>query len=184
MKSKLLPTTMLALALMLGACGPEQNPDSVAANKAASGQVADELPKGTPVPTPISPEELAKQSAESAGYAMKIITVEDPGKPAPGYAGASDTRLIALEIELSNVSSDDKMPVEVTNALITDENNVDYSATTDLHLGELKSGELAKGQLTKGWVGFTVPKEVKLKSVTYRVGLISIVALTVDLPKK
>ena len=49
-----------------------------------------------PVPTRISPEELAKQSAESAGYSMKALAVEDPVQAASGYQAQPNTRLFAV----------------------------------------------------------------------------------------
>jgi len=34
-----------------------------------------------------------------------------------------------------------------------------------------------------GWIAFVVPTDAKLKTITYRIGLISTIALTADLPK-
>lgn len=189
MKHKLIITTALAAALLLSACGAESNPDTVASAKATSASKAPAAdappakPTATPAPTPISPEELAKQSAASAGYAMKLLKFEDPGKSEAGYAPAPDTRFVAVQFEFENVSSDESMVVDLANATITDDNNVDYPAIPMSHADEIKPGDLAKNAKTTGWVGFTVPKDAKLKSATYRVGLISVVAITVELPK-
>ena len=76
------------------------------------------------------------------------------------------------------------MIVDIANAQITDDKGVDYTSIAASHDGELKAGDLAKGEKTGGWVGFAVPTDVTLKSVTYRVGLISVIALTAELPKK
>ncbi len=183
MKRSVLFTTLLTAALLLSACGGrEASPDSIAAEKAANSSGADAKPTNTPAPTQISPEELAKRSAESSGYGMKVLGVEDPGKAEAGYTPAPNTRLVAVKLEFTNLTSDDKLLVELTNATITDDKGVDYPAIQSAHSDEVKSGELAKGEKSVGWVGFTVPADVKVKSVTYRVGLISIVALSVDLP--
>ena len=162
--------------LLLSACGGESNPDSMA--KPASGK-----PTNTPVATLISPEELAKHSAESSGYAMKVLAVEDPGKASASYKAGADTRMVAVQVEFTNVSSNDKMLVDAVNALVTDVKKVDYVAVpVASHEAGVKTGELAKGEKASGWVSFTVPKDTKLKSITYRVGLISVVEITVDLP--
>ena len=39
-------------------------------------------------------------------------------------------------------------------------------------------------RLASGWISFQVPKDAKLKSLTYRIGLLTTIALTADLPQK
>ena len=179
LKRTLILATTLAAALLVSACGGESSPDKLAAEKPTSTASTVEAK-----PTVISPEELAKRSAASAGYSMKVMSVEDPAQAAKGYAAQAGTRLVAVQLEFTNVSSDDKMIVDIANATITDDKGVDYASSAASHDGELKAGDLAKSEKTSGWVGFAVPTDVKLKSVTYRVGLISIIALTADLPKQ
>ncbi len=136
------------------------------------------------VPTLVSPEELAKQSAESSGYVMKAMAMEDPAQAASGYEVQADTRLVAVQVELSNVSSADALPVDVANAIVTDAEGITYNAVVGGHAGELVSGELKQGDKANGWIAFTVPKDVALKTITYRVGIISTIALEAELPKK
>lgn len=171
---------VLAVAManlgMLAACGGE-----------GEGSGLDDRPLPTPaVPTPtrISPEQLAQQSAESAGYSLKALAVEDPAQAAAGYQPQPDTRLVAVRVELSNDASDDVLPVDITNAVVSDVNGVTYNAVAGARDGEIEAGELKKGERASGWISFVVPQDAQLKSITYRIGLISTIALTADLPAK
>jgi hypothetical protein len=137
-----------------------------------------------PVPTRISPEELAKQSAESAGYSMKALAVEDPAQAASGYQAQPDTRLFAVQIELENVSSSSPLPVAVANAIVTDEAGVTYNAVAGARDGEIAAGELKQGEKSTGWIAFTVPTGANPKSIIYRIGIISTIALEAELPQK
>jgi hypothetical protein len=137
-----------------------------------------------PVVTRISPEELAKQSAESAGYSMKASAVEDPAQATSEYQAQPDTRLFAVQVELENVSSSDPLPVDVANAIVTDDAGVTYNAVAGARDGEIAAGELKQGEKSSGWIAFTVPTDVNPKSITYRVGIISTVALEAELPAK
>jgi len=87
-------------------------------------------------------------------------------------------------VDLENASSDDAMSVDVANAVVTDEKGIDYPAVAGGHDGEIKSADLKKGERANGWVAFRVPKDAKLKSLTYRIGLLTTIALTADLPQK
>lgn len=159
---------------LLVACGGE-----------GEGGGLSEAPLPTPVvPTVISPEELAKRSAESAGYALRALAVEDPAQPTATYQPQPDTRLVAVQVEFENVSSDDAMAIDVSNAIVTDDQGIDYSAVPGAREGEIAAGEIGKGEKASGWISFAVPKDARLKTITYRIGLISTIALTADLPVK
>jgi hypothetical protein len=159
---------------MLAACGGEGE---------GGGLSETRLPT-VPPPTRISPEELAKQSTESAGYALKALAFEDPAQAAAGYTANPDTRLVAVQVELANVGADDPMAIDISNAIVTDANDVTYNAAAGAREGEIAAGQVAKGEKATGWIAFTVPKDANLKSITYRIGLISTIALTADLPKQ
>jgi hypothetical protein len=139
----------------------------------------------TQQPTAISPEQLAQQSAESSGFALKVMAVEDPAQAAGGFTVDATSRLMAVQVELANVDSTDTLPVDVSNATVTDENGITYSAVADARDGQITAeADLKQGEKASGWMAFQVPKDAKLTSITYRVGLISVVAMTADLPQK
>lgn len=161
-----------ALTLLLAACGSEGE----------GGGLNESRPTRTPAPTTISPEELAKRSAESDGYAMKALAVQDPAAPIDGYTIDGESRLVAVQVELSVSTAEEKMAVDTTYATVTDESQIDYTAVSQAIKDELAIGEIGKGEKATGWIAFSVPKDAKLKSITYRIGLISVVALTTDLP--
>lgn len=137
----------------------------------------------SPTVTVVSPEDINQKTLNS-GFSLKATAVEDPAKPASGYEAKPDTRLMAVQVELENVSSDDSMTVDVANAVVTDDKGIDYPATTGARDDEIKSSDLKKGERANGWMAFQVPKDAKLKSITYRIGLLTTVALTANLPQK
>ncbi len=162
------------ISVLLAACGSE-----------GEGGGLNEQPLPTRVvATVVSPEELAKQSKESAGYALRALAVEDPAQPVAGYQPKPNTRLVAVRVELENVSADDKLAVDVTNATVTDAQGIPFNAVRGVHEGELQPGQLSKGEKVSGWIGFVVPQDAKLKSITYRIGFISTIALTAELLEK
>ena len=136
-----------------------------------------------PTATVLSPED-ANQKTVNSGYSLKAMAVEDPTKPAAGTDVKAESRLMAVQVELENVSSEDAMSVDVANASVTDDKGIDYPATAGGRDGEIKSADLKKGERANGWMAFQVPKDAKLKSITYRIGLLTTVALTANLPQK
>ncbi|MCX6019715.1 MAG: DUF4352 domain-containing protein [Chloroflexi bacterium] len=163
----------IVLGLLLTACRSEGEGGGVSSRRATN----------TPIATTISPEELAKRSAESAGYSMKALAIKDPATPAAGFEVPKESRLVAVQVELSVVSTEEKMAVETTYANIADSNDVTYDGQTAAIADELKTSEIGKGEKATGWIAFLVPSDAKLKSITYRIGLISTIALTAELPK-
>ncbi len=172
-KTRRITAAALALGLLLTACGSEG--EGAGSNPSR--------PTRTPKPTTISPEELAKRSAESEGYSMKALAIQDPATPADGFTIPEGTRLVAVQVELSVTTAEDKMAVEPVYANIADTADVTYDGQTGSVKDELQIGEIAKGEKAVGWIGFTVPTDAKLKNITYRIGLISTIALTAELPK-
>lgn len=136
-----------------------------------------------PTATIVSPEDVNQQTLEG-GYSIKATAVEDPTTPAAGFEVQAESRLMAVQVELENVSSDDAMTVDVANAVVTDDKGIDYPAIAGARDGEISSPDLAKGERASGWIAFQVPKDAKLKSVTYRIGLLTTIALTAELPQK
>ena len=158
----------------------------VACSSEGEGGGLNEQPLPTakaPAATVVSPEDINQKTLNS-GFSLKAVTVEDPATPASGIEVEAGSRLLAVQVELENVSSDDPMTVDVVNAVVTDDKGIDYPATAGARDGEIKSSDLKKGERANGWMAFQVPKDAKLKSITYRIGLLTTIALTADLPQK
>lgn len=172
-KTHRIASAALVLGLLLTACSSE--------GEGAGGNAS--RPTRTPKPTTISPEELAKRSAESEGYSMKALAVKDPAPAAAGYVVPEGTRLVAVQVELEVTTAEEKMAIESMYANIADTADVTYDGQAGSVADELVTGEIGKGEKATGWIGFTVPTDAKLKSITYRIGLISTIALTAELPK-
>lgn len=164
-------------ATMLAACGSEGGGGGL-------NDADDPLPtSAVPTPTRISPEQMNQQMTENAGYGMLALAFEDPAQAAAGYQAEDGTRLVAVQVELDNVSSDDAMTVDIANAVVTDDKGIDYTAVAGARDGEIAAGELNQGEKASGWIAFRVPADANLQSVTYRIGILTTVALTADLPK-
>jgi len=150
------------------------------------GGLNESLPPTSAVPTAtvVSPMDINQKTTTNSGYSMKVNTLEDPAQPASGYEAKPDTRLVAVQVDLENTSSDDAMSVDVANAVVTDDKGIDYNSVAGGRDGEIKSADLKKGERANGWIAFQVPKDAKLKSLTYRIGLLTTIALTSDLPQK
>lgn len=134
--------------------------------------------------TIVSPMDINQKPTTDSGYSLKVTAVEDPAQAAAGYEPKPETRLIAVKVGLENVESDDAMAVDISNAVVTDDKGIDYIAVAGGHDGELQSPELKKGERAEGWIAFQVPTDATLKSLTYRIGLLTTIALTADLPQK
>ena len=78
----------IVLGLLLTACRSEGEGGGVSSRRATN----------TPIATTISPEELAKRSAESAGYSMKALAIKDPATPAAGFEVPKESRLVAVQV--------------------------------------------------------------------------------------
>jgi hypothetical protein len=128
--------------------------------------------------------DINQKPTTDSGYSLKIAAVEDPAQAAAGYEAKPDTRLIAVQVGLENVESDDSMTVDISNAVVTDDNGIDYVSVAGGRDGELQATELKKGERAEGWIAFQVPADAKLKSLTYRIGLLTTIALTADMPQK
>jgi hypothetical protein len=89
-----------------------------------------------------------------------------------------------VQVELENVSSNAALPVAVANAIVTDDAGVTYNAVAGARDGEIAAGELKQGEKSSGWIAFTVPTGVNPKTIIYRVGIISTIALEAELPQK
>lgn len=166
----------MILAGALAACGGEGEGGGL-------NDADNPLPtSAVPTPTRLSPLDLNQKTTENAGYALRALAVEDPAQAASSYQASDGTRLVAVQVELENVSSDDAMAVDVANAVVTDDKGIDYQAVSGARDDEVASGELKKGERAKGWIAFAVPKDTNLKSLTYRIGILTTVALTTDLP--
>lgn len=166
----------LIVSSVLAACGGE-----------GEGGGLNEKPLPTssiPTATVVSPMDINQKTTASAGYSLKTLAIEDPAQAASGYEAKPDTRLVAVQLQLANESSEDAMAVDVANAVVTDDKGIDYNSVAGGRDGEIKSSDLKKGERAEGWIAFQVPADAKLKSLTYRIGLLTTIALTADLPQK
>jgi hypothetical protein len=156
----------------IGAAG-----DSTPAAKSEAKAIA-------PTPTLITPEELAKVSTETGEFGLTVKSRKDPATPKSGYELKPEQRLVALEVEFENLKGADPMDVDPQYALVTDVGDVTYAAEAGSVDNEIAIAAIKTGEKASGWLGFAVPKDAKLKDLTYRIGLISTITLIAPLADK
>ncbi len=162
-------------AVMLAACG---NAGGGTSSQATVGQSAS-APTEAPVAT--NPVEPLSDSAGRNGYAMKKLAVQDPATPIDGYSLDAESRLVAVQVELSVTTAEEKMSVDSVYATVTGDDQTEYPAATQAVKDELAVSEIGKGGKVTGWIAFSVPKDAKLKTIIYRVGLAEVVVLAANL---
>ncbi len=162
-------------ALLLTACGGT-------GGGASSQPTADQNASSpTAVPAATNPVEPSSDSAAGNGYAMKRLAVQDPATPIDGFTLDSGSRLVAVQVELSVSTAAEKMSIDSVYATVTGDDQTEYPAAALAVKDELAVSEIGNGEKVTGWLAFSVPKNAKLKTITYRVGLAEVVVLSAKL---
>ncbi len=162
-------------AVLLTACGGT-------GGGASTQPTADQsAPAPTAVPASTNPAEPLSDSASGNGYAMKKLAVQDPAMPIDGFTLDSESRLVAVQVELSVSTAAEKMSIDSVYATVTGEDQTEYPAAAQAVKDELAVADLGNGEKVTGWLAFSVPKDAKLKTITYRVGLAEVVVLSAKL---
>ncbi len=158
-------------AALLAACG----------NAGGGAPVSQSTTAPTAVPAATLPVEVLTDSASRNGYAMKKLAVQDPATPIAGYSIDAESRLVAVQVEMSVTTAEEKMSVDSIYATVTGDDQTEYPAASQAVKDELAVSEIGKGQKVTGWFAFSVPKDAKLNTITYRVGLAEVVVLAATL---
>ena len=138
-----------------------------------------------PTATVFSPEDKNNEQVGTANYKLTVAAVEDPAKPSAAYKQKlADSRLIAVQVTLENVQSNDALDVSADNLKLLNDKSRAFDAIAGAHDDELKAGKLKKGEKVTAWVAYEVPKDAKVIKVRYTVGLLATVQLEAPLPSK
>jgi hypothetical protein len=159
-------SVVLVLAVLLGACGgaPQQ-----------STQDPTQTPYViviTPTALPATPTQAAIPSlgdtAESGGYSLAALTVEDPATATTAYTPKADTKLIAIEVVIGNVSGE-QTTSNPLNATLVDSEGFVHEAELGARAEQLDVLDLAAGEKVRGWIAFTIPVNATAQTLKYKV---------------
>ena len=130
-------------------------------------------PANSPAPTPIPPIALDPNlpklggTVEGSGYTLTAIAVEDPAQPGRIYTPVAGTRLIAVEVVITNVSGETFSTSPMWGILIDSQG---YLYPSDFFGRDeaLASMELKQGEKLRGWISFTIPESVTPVAMKYQ----------------
>ncbi len=102
---------------------------------------------------------------EVDGYSLMAAGLADPAKPGILYRPTEGTRLVSVDIAVSNVSSTDKLFVNPMYFVLVDSTGAIYTSELGGVSDQIEAVDLTAGQIQTGKVAFVVPSNVKLESV-------------------
>jgi hypothetical protein len=120
------------------------------------------------------------EASEVGGYSLVALNVEDPAPATVLFQAQPGLRLVAVEIEVSNVSGD-RLSVNILNSSLVDVDGFVYAPRLGAHTGELLATDISTGQRVRGWVAFAIPEGSTMESVKYQLSVVSDVVLRAGL---
>ncbi len=114
----------------------------------------------------------AGTAVEGNGYALTVLSVEDPATPGPLFPLLVNHKLVAAEVRIDNLSG----PALLVSPLyftLVDADGFIYIPAIRARDGEIATGELAAGQNAQGWVAFLVPDGTSLESLKFVPSVVS-----------
>jgi hypothetical protein len=134
--------------------------------------------------TPRNAPKLSKLGdvVEQGGYSISPSTLEDPAKTSQFYQKQMDTRLVAVEVVLANVSGA-KISRNPLAFYIVDTDGFVYAAALGGRDGQLSLIDIGPSDKVKGWVAFEIPTKAALESIEFLPGMFSGLAINAGLSK-
>lgn len=117
---------------------------------------------------------------EQEGYSLVALQIADPAPPTIFYQAQPDLRLVAVELELSNISGE-ALNVTVLNSSLVDGDGYVHPVRLGAATGEMAAITINPGERVRGWVAFAVPANASLESVKYRLSVVPDVVLRAGL---
>lgn len=118
------------------------------------GHTADNAAIAIPAPAIDTP---LGQEAQDFGVGLTAVTLEDPATPGMFYDAEPGTRLVAVEIIVSNAGAE-AVSVNPLYTSLVDADGFVYEAELAGRDGQIDTMELAPGERVRGWVAFTIPE--------------------------
>ena len=120
-----------------------------------------------PPSTPGSPLPKLGDVVQNFGYSLTAVTVSDPAKPGILYTAKKGMKLVAVEIDLGNVSGEEALSVNALDAYLVDDQGFVYSVELGGTDNQIDTVDLNTGEKVKGWLSFTIPENAKPASIKY-----------------
>jgi hypothetical protein len=118
------------------------------------GYTADNAAIAIPAPAIETP---LGQEAQDFGVGLTAVTLEDPATPGMFYDVQPGTRLVAVEIVVSNAGAE-TVSVNPLYTSLVDADGFVYEAELAARDGQIDTMDLAPGERVRGWVAFTIPE--------------------------
>ncbi len=103
-------------------------------------------------------------AVEGNGYALTVLSVEDPTTPGPLFPLLVGHKLLAAEVRIDNLSGA-ALLVSPLYFTLVDADGFVYAPAIRARDGEIATIELAAWQNAQGWVAFLVPDGTSLESL-------------------
>jgi hypothetical protein len=106
------------------------------------------------------------QEAQDFGVGLTAIALEDPATPGMFYESQPGTRLVAVEIVISNAGAE-TVSVNPLYTSLVDADGFLYEAELAARDGQIDTLDLATGERARGWVAFTIPENAQPAGIRY-----------------
>lgn len=127
------------------------------------GHTADNAAIAIPAPAIATP---LGQEAVDFGVGLTATTLEDPATPGMFYEPQPGTRLVAVEIIVSNAGAE-TVSVNPLYTSLVDADGFLYEAELAARDGQIDALDLAPGERVRGWVAFTIPESAQPAGIRY-----------------
>jgi len=105
-------------------------------------------------------------AVNGAGFGLAAISVQDPATPGMFYQPQPGSRLVAVEVIVSNAGSE-TVSVNPLYTSLVDVDGFVYEAELAARDGQIDTLDLAPGERVRGWVAFTIPENAQPAGIRY-----------------
>jgi len=176
----LLISALMMLIVASLACGSSTNTatekqkvnTATPSNDDGESELSESELTNTPIPEPTFsavPELYMGDTVENYGFALTAVTVQDPATPGILYTPEDGTKLVAIEVVLSNISGDEMLSVNPLNATLVDSEGFTYQADLGGAEEQISTLDLETGEKVRGLIAFQVPENAVPASLKYSV---------------
>lgn len=106
------------------------------------------------------------QEAQGFGMGLTAVTLEDPATPGMFYTAEPGTRLVAVEIIISNIGTD-SVSVNPLYITLVDAEGYLHEVVLAGRDDQIDTLDLAPGERARGWVAFAIPENAQPIGIRY-----------------
>jgi len=100
------------------------------------------------------------------GGTITALKINPNAIPMYGLSNKAGFKFVAIQIEVENISNNNKFPVDESNIFLIDDESYIYPASFGI-ADELQNNSLLIGEKSKGWVMFRIPKTANPYCIKY-----------------